>query len=102
MPCVCRAVAAEDAMPFTEETAKEASIKGHEARWGDGLAEPLPEDDGQATIQEAVRWVLAHVGDAGAKTPTRLARAIQRYAKKNEQGFMDKYVPVLMKSEKPE
>ena len=32
-------------MPFTEETAKEASIKGHEARWGDGLAEPLPEDD---------------------------------------------------------
>ena len=67
-----------------------------------GEAESLPEDDGQASIREAVRWVLAHLGDRAEKPPTRLARAIQKYARKNEQGFMDKYVPVLLRGEKPE
>src|SRR5215831_3559696 len=67
-----------------------------------GEAESLPEDDGQASIREAVRWVLTNLGDGKARPPSRLARSIQRYAKENEQGFMDKYVPVLMRGEKDE
>jgi hypothetical protein len=62
--------------------------------------EVLPEDDGQESLREAVRLVLAHLGEPRWKPPTRLSRAFWQYAKENQNGFMDKYVPMLLKGEK--
>jgi hypothetical protein len=62
--------------------------------------EAFPEDNGQESLREAVRLVLAHLGEPRWKPPTRLSRAFWQYAKENQNGFMDKYVPMLLKGEK--
>jgi hypothetical protein len=52
------------------------------------------------TNQEVIEWVWEHLGEARCPpAPNRKARELWRYAKKNRDGFLDKYLPIMLRGE---
>ena len=70
------------------------------------VVEPVSADevgDQKLSNREVIEWVWEHLGEARCPpAPNRKARELWRYAKKNRDGFLDKYVPLLMRAEKDE
>jgi hypothetical protein len=57
--------------------------------------------DEKLSNREVIEWVWEHLGEVRCpKAPNRKARELWRYAKRNRDGFLDKYVPMLLKGEK--
>jgi hypothetical protein len=87
-----------------------AAARETKAAKAQGLAGSPESDDGAAldvgvgerklSYQELIEWVWEHLGEARCPpAPNRKAQELWRYAKKNRDGFLDKYVPLLIKKE---
>jgi hypothetical protein len=63
----------------------------------------MTKDRKQWSYRKIVEWVWAHLHwERCPPTGDGRARVLWKYAKENTGDFMDKYVPMLMKGEKPE
>jgi hypothetical protein len=92
---------------FTKKNAKKMAQRSHAARYG----KPADSADGSAveqaavgteklTYRELIEWVWEHLAEKTCPAaPNRKARELWRYAKKNPDGFLDKYVPMLMRGD---
>jgi len=53
--------------------------------------------DQKLSYREVIEWVWDRLSEARCPpAPNRKARELWRYAKRNRDGFLDKYVPLLM------
>jgi len=80
-----------------KKAAKTAEAAAHQA------VEQAAVGEQKLSNQEVIEWVWEHLGEARCPpAPNRKARELWRYAKQNRDGFLDKYVPLLLRAEKNE
>jgi hypothetical protein len=70
---------------------------------GADAGEEVVVGDEKMSMREVVEWVWEYMGEARfPMAPNRKAQELWRYAKKNRDSFLDKYVPMLLRTEKEE
>jgi hypothetical protein len=96
-------------MGFTKRNAKRLGKKGGAAKArrakaeaaAEPSAEPTPAGDDVLRYREIIEWVWDNLGEKRCPpAPNRKARELWRYAKGNPDGFLDKYVPLLVARDK--
>src|SRR5262249_49584659 len=100
-------------MPFTKNNAKRMGKKAGKAsgkarakkavkkakRYPTAREEPTVGAE-KLTYRELIEWVWEHLHEEMCPAaPNRKARELWRYAHKNPDGFLDKYVPMLMRGD---
>jgi hypothetical protein len=95
------------AMGFTKDNASDMGKKGGRPR--KDQPPPPTVDDGEPTAagddvlryREIIEWVWDNLGEKRCPpAPNRKARELWKYAKANPNGFLDKYVPLLVARDK--
>ena len=89
---------------FTKRNAKKMARRSHTARRAspinaDASIEHAPVGEEKLPYREIIEWVWEHLHEECPAAPNRKARELWRYAKKNPDGFLDKYVPMLMRGD---
>jgi hypothetical protein len=100
-------------MPFTKNNAKRMGKKAGKASGKArrkksvkieipaAAAEDSAVGDQKLSYRQVIEWVWEHLHEKKClAAPNRKARELWRYAHKNPDGFLDKYVPMLMRGEK--